>query len=152
MQNSTLGAVLAGLHFADPAVAAPCALSSCIHSVIGSVLAGVWRTRDAGAAGGGTPGGGGGGPAGGDLGTLADAPGQVKAQADVREWIRSWRDRTAVEPQPDGSVLYSFDEEDLAQRLASEGAGGEAGWGQGSRLPPSAGSDDRAGDDAWNSW
>ncbi len=43
MQNATLGAVLAGLHFADPLVAAPCAVSSCTQSVMGSLLAAYWR-------------------------------------------------------------------------------------------------------------
>lgn len=43
MQNSGLGVVLAGKHFADPLTAVPCAVSSVFHSVIGSVLAGVWR-------------------------------------------------------------------------------------------------------------
>lgn len=38
-------AVLASLHFADPLVAAPCALSACTHSVMGSMLAGFWRNR-----------------------------------------------------------------------------------------------------------
>ncbi len=45
MQNSTLGAVLASLHFSDPLVAAPCALSSCTHSVMGSLLAAYWRGK-----------------------------------------------------------------------------------------------------------
>jgi BASS family bile acid:Na+ symporter len=39
MQNATLGAVLAGLHFSDPLVAAPCAVSSCTQSVLGSLIA-----------------------------------------------------------------------------------------------------------------
>lgn len=43
MQNSTLGAVLAALHFSDPLTAAPCAVSACTHSVMGSLLAAVWR-------------------------------------------------------------------------------------------------------------
>ena len=50
MQNATLGAVLAGLHFADPLVAAPCAVSSCTQSVMGSMIAAYWRataTEDA---------------------------------------------------------------------------------------------------------
>jgi bile acid:Na+ symporter, BASS family len=46
MQNSTLGATLALMHFADPLTAAPCAISACMHSVIGSVLAGAWRKVD----------------------------------------------------------------------------------------------------------
>uniref|UniRef100_A0A7S3QN71 Bile acid:sodium symporter n=1 Tax=Dunaliella tertiolecta TaxID=3047 RepID=A0A7S3QN71_DUNTE len=45
MQNSTLGAVLASLHFSDPLVAVPCAISACCHSVIGSLLAAWWRDR-----------------------------------------------------------------------------------------------------------
>lgn len=43
MQNSGLGVVLARRHFADPLTAVPAAISSVFHSVIGSVLAGVWR-------------------------------------------------------------------------------------------------------------
>lgn len=46
MQNSTLGAVLAALHFADPLTAAPCAVSACTHSILGSLLAGAWRAWD----------------------------------------------------------------------------------------------------------
>lgn len=45
MQNSTLGAVLAALHFTDPLVAAPCAVSACTHSIMGSLLAAWWRDR-----------------------------------------------------------------------------------------------------------
>ena len=44
MQNSGLGAVLAREHFSILA-AAPCAISSVFHSVIGSMLAAVWRLR-----------------------------------------------------------------------------------------------------------
>ena len=47
MQNSALGCVLATLHFADPMTAAPAAISACIHSVLGSTLAGLWRATDA---------------------------------------------------------------------------------------------------------
>jgi len=48
MQNSGLGAALAKRHFADPVTgvalaAVPCAISAIIHSVIGSILAGIWR-------------------------------------------------------------------------------------------------------------
>jgi len=46
MQNSGLGVVLAQKHFpAEPLTAVPCAISSVVHSVIGSLLAGWWRTR-----------------------------------------------------------------------------------------------------------
>ena len=45
MQNSGLGTVLAQRHFADPLTAVPCAISATFHSIIGSVLAGVWRLR-----------------------------------------------------------------------------------------------------------
>jgi bile acid:Na+ symporter, BASS family len=45
MQNSGLGVVLARRHFADPLTAVPCAISSVFHSVIGSILAGIWRLR-----------------------------------------------------------------------------------------------------------
>jgi len=48
MQNSGLGAALAKEHFAQmPQVALPCAISATFHSVIGSLLAGVWRLRPA---------------------------------------------------------------------------------------------------------
>ncbi|GLI66081.1 hypothetical protein VaNZ11_009800, partial [Volvox africanus] len=47
MQNSTLGAVLAALHFTDPLTAAPCAVSACTHSVMGSALAAFWRRTTA---------------------------------------------------------------------------------------------------------
>lgn len=44
MQNSALGAVLAGQHFsANPLAAVPCAISACMHSVLGSLLAAAWR-------------------------------------------------------------------------------------------------------------
>lgn len=44
MQNSGLGAMLAQRNFPNlPAAATPCALSATIHSVIGSLLAGLWR-------------------------------------------------------------------------------------------------------------
>ncbi len=43
MQNSGLGAVLAKTHFVDPNTAIPSALSSLMHSLIGSFLAGIWR-------------------------------------------------------------------------------------------------------------
>ncbi|WP_442485675.1 bile acid:sodium symporter family protein [Aeoliella sp. SH292] len=50
MQNSGLGVVLAREHFANPVThvaiaAAPCALSSVAHSVIGSLLAVYWRRK-----------------------------------------------------------------------------------------------------------
>lgn len=45
MQNSGLGAVLAKQHFTILA-AAPCAISSVFHSIIGSVLAGIWRLKN----------------------------------------------------------------------------------------------------------
>ena len=46
MQNSGLGVVQAQRHFpAEPLTAVPCAISSVVHSVIGSVLAGWWRMR-----------------------------------------------------------------------------------------------------------
>ena len=46
MQNSGLGAALAKEHFASmPLVALPCAISATFHSVIGSILAGIWRLR-----------------------------------------------------------------------------------------------------------
>ncbi|KAI7837575.1 hypothetical protein COHA_008588 [Chlorella ohadii] len=49
MQNSALGAVLASVHFpAHPLAAVPCAISACMHSVMGSLLAAVWRGRPTG--------------------------------------------------------------------------------------------------------
>jgi BASS family bile acid:Na+ symporter len=46
MQNSGLGAVLARARFAaEPLAAVPSALSSVCHSLVGSLLAGVWRLR-----------------------------------------------------------------------------------------------------------
>jgi BASS family bile acid:Na+ symporter len=48
MQNSGLGAALAKAHFAAmPLTALPCAISATFHSVIGSLLAGIWRLRPA---------------------------------------------------------------------------------------------------------
>lgn len=44
MQNSGLGAMLAQRNFPNlPAAATPCAISATFHSVIGSLLAGLWR-------------------------------------------------------------------------------------------------------------
>lgn len=46
MQNSGLGAALAKTHFAQmPLAPLPCAISATFHSVIGSILAGIWRMR-----------------------------------------------------------------------------------------------------------
>ena len=46
MQNSGLGVVLARRHFpAEPLAAVPGAISAVVHSVIGSLLAAVWRRR-----------------------------------------------------------------------------------------------------------
>jgi BASS family bile acid:Na+ symporter len=46
MQNSGLGAALAKRHFPlMPDAPLPCAISATFHSVIGSLLAGVWRLR-----------------------------------------------------------------------------------------------------------
>ena len=45
MQNSGLGVVLAQRHFPDPLSALPGAISSVVHSLIGSLLAGWWRWR-----------------------------------------------------------------------------------------------------------
>jgi BASS family bile acid:Na+ symporter len=46
MQNSGLGAALAKVNFASmPLAPTPCAISAVFHSVIGSVLAGIWRLR-----------------------------------------------------------------------------------------------------------
>ncbi len=43
MQNSGLGVVLARRHFADPLTPVPCAISAVFHSIIGSLMAGIWR-------------------------------------------------------------------------------------------------------------
>ncbi|GMJ05349.1 bile acid:sodium symporter 1 [Hibiscus trionum] len=43
MQNSVLGVVLATQHFQNPLTAVPCAVSSVCHSILGSLLAGIWR-------------------------------------------------------------------------------------------------------------
>lgn len=44
MQNSGLGAVLAKSNFpTEPLTAVPCAISALVHSVLGSMLAGLWR-------------------------------------------------------------------------------------------------------------
>jgi len=46
MQNSGLGAALARKHFPHlPDAALPCAISATVHSVLGSILAGLWRWR-----------------------------------------------------------------------------------------------------------
>jgi BASS family bile acid:Na+ symporter len=46
MQNSGLGAALAKAHFQSlPLAPLPCAISATFHSVIGSILAGIWRLR-----------------------------------------------------------------------------------------------------------
>ena len=47
MQNSGLGVVLAGQNFTSPLVAVPSAISSLFHSLIGSVVAGLWRLHTA---------------------------------------------------------------------------------------------------------
>jgi bile acid:Na+ symporter, BASS family len=46
MQNSGLGVVLAKNNFANPATAIPSAISSATHSIIGSLLAGIWRIKN----------------------------------------------------------------------------------------------------------
>jgi BASS family bile acid:Na+ symporter len=51
MQNSGLGAVLAQRNFPTlPAAVTPCAISAACHSVLGSLLAGLWRWRPPGQA------------------------------------------------------------------------------------------------------
>ncbi|MEW5978491.1 MAG: bile acid:sodium symporter family protein [Acidobacteriota bacterium] len=45
MQNSGLGTALARRHFPDPLTAVPCAISAVFHSILGSLLAGIWRVR-----------------------------------------------------------------------------------------------------------
>lgn len=45
MQNSGLATVLANKHFSsEPLTAIPCAISAVMHSVIGSILAAIWRS------------------------------------------------------------------------------------------------------------
>jgi BASS family bile acid:Na+ symporter len=46
MQNSGLGVVLARQNFSSPLVAIPSAISSLFHSLIASMLAGVWRKKN----------------------------------------------------------------------------------------------------------
>lgn len=46
MQNSGLGVVLSRNNFPDPLVAIPAAISSLVHSLIGSLLAALWRRSD----------------------------------------------------------------------------------------------------------
>jgi BASS family bile acid:Na+ symporter len=46
MQNSGLGVVLARQNFVSPLVAIPSAISSLFHSLIASLLAGIWRKRN----------------------------------------------------------------------------------------------------------
>ena len=45
MQNSGLGVVLAQQNFSNPLVALPCAISAVIHSLLGSLVAAVWRAK-----------------------------------------------------------------------------------------------------------
>ena len=45
MQNSGLGAYLARANFANPAIAIPSAISSAVHSILGSIAAGIWRRK-----------------------------------------------------------------------------------------------------------
>ncbi len=45
MQNSGLGAYLARANFVNPAIAIPSAMSSAVHSLIGSLAAGIWRSE-----------------------------------------------------------------------------------------------------------
>ncbi len=47
MQNSGLGAALAGKHFPGTVAPVPCAISALYHCVIGSIVAGIWRIREA---------------------------------------------------------------------------------------------------------
>jgi bile acid:Na+ symporter, BASS family len=46
MQNSGLGVVLARQNFSSPLVAIPSAISSLFHSLIASLLAGIWRRKN----------------------------------------------------------------------------------------------------------
>ncbi|KAK7244085.1 hypothetical protein RIF29_38903 [Crotalaria pallida] len=43
MQNATLGIVLATRHFGDPLTVVPIAVSGVIHTLFGSIIAGIWR-------------------------------------------------------------------------------------------------------------
>ncbi|MFP6663651.1 MAG: bile acid:sodium symporter family protein [Deltaproteobacteria bacterium] len=49
MQNSGLAVVLANRHFADPLTAVPGAISAVTHSILGSLLATIWRKEAEGA-------------------------------------------------------------------------------------------------------
>ncbi|EMO88868.1 bile acid:sodium symporter family protein [Leptospira noguchii] len=46
MQNSGLGVILSRNNFSDPLVAIPAAISSLVHSLIGSLLAAFWRKSE----------------------------------------------------------------------------------------------------------
>jgi hypothetical protein len=92
MQNSALGALLAAAHFpANPLAVVPCALSACVHSVMGSMLAAYWRTRapeeeaEEGSRAG--------KPAAARAAAPAE-PTEEERQRVVRVWVAAWRMRT----------------------------------------------------------
>eukprot|EP00887_Chlorella_sp_A99_P003307 scaffold9.g3307.t1 len=78
MQNSALGAVLAAVHFpAHPLAAVPCAISACVQSLLGSLLAAAWRASPPAAAAAG--------------GAAAEA---AARKAEVGAWIAAHRRRS----------------------------------------------------------
>ena len=83
MQNSALGALLATQHFpANPLAAVPCAISACMHSTLGSLLAAFWSSRIPD-----------------DITEKEEerrANSIWRRKAEVRSWIYRWRARTGV--------------------------------------------------------
>jgi len=83
MQNSALGALLATQHFPmNPYAAVPCAISACVHSTMGSLLASYWSKRI---------------PE--DLVEEEDSKklhNISRRKAEVRRWISRWRTRTGI--------------------------------------------------------
>lgn len=82
MQNSALGALLATQHFPmNPYAAVPCAISACVHSTMGSLLASHWSKR--------VP----------DDFVEEDSKklnNIWRRKAEVRRWISRWRTRTGI--------------------------------------------------------
>lgn len=105
MQNSALGAMLASQHFGQmhPMAAVPCAISACLHSTLGSLLAWYWGRvastnvdciRSDGR----------------ENHTLAS-----ESQIGVQQWIASWRARTGMVLNDEGAWVscVSLDERQL---------------------------------------
>lgn len=108
MQNSALGAVLATAHFpAHPLAAVPCAISACMHSVIGSLLAAYWRTQPTDVQPSSIP----------AEGAVVELDASTRRQ-QVKKWIAEWRIRTNAPGKPSDLVtveeMVVFSEEQLA--------------------------------------